>query len=108
MRKKELALTIIQMALVIGIMTVIMLVLGYAETHYTRTGFVKKRAFTTNDYYFYDNRGNVWEFQTDEELNPNMLVEVKMFTNCTMDDIEDDMIIDYQVIEEELKIEIEK
>lgn len=78
----------------------VMLLLAYSETHYTRTGFVKKKSFTTNDYYFYDNKGNIWEFQTDEELNSDMMIDVKMFNNNTMDDITDDIIINYQVLSE--------
>ena len=39
----------------------------------------------------------VW---TEEELDSDMMVEVKMFNNNTMDDIKDDVIVDYQVIKE--------
>ena len=76
----------------------IMLLVAYSETHYTRTGFVKKKCMTTDEYYFYDSKGNVWLFETDEELNSDMKVEVKMFNNNTMDNIKDDIIIEYQVI----------
>ena len=86
-----------------------MVLLAYSETHYTRTGFVKRKAVTLNEYYFYDSTGNVWLFETDEELNPYMTIEVKMFNNNTIDNIKDDMIIDYQIISQpKLKIEIEK
>lgn len=77
----------------------ILFLLAYSETHYTRTGFVKKKAFTTDDYYFYDSQDNVWEFATEEELNSNMIIEVKMFNNNTMDNIKDDIIIDYEVLD---------
>lgn len=114
MNKKELHdLTIKVFKGLIGITVIIsiLLLLAYSETHYTRTGFVKKKAVTLDEYYFYDSKGNVWLFSTDEELNSDMVVEVKMYNNCTTDNIKDDMIVDYQVIFEpnsELKIEIEK
>ena len=112
MSKKQIKRLIIQIIKwVIGFIIFIglMLILAYSETHYTRTGFVKRKAVTLNTYYFYDSIGNVWEFETDEKLNSNMTVEVKMYNNCTIDNIKDDMIIDYQVLpENEIKIEIEK
>ena len=52
---------------------------------------------TTDEYYFYDSKGDVWLFETEEELNSDMMVEVKMFNNNTMDNIKDDIIISYQV-----------
>ena len=88
----------IKVAFVIIMMLSIMLLIAYSETHYTRTGFVKKKCMTTDEYYFYDSKGNVWLFETDEELNSDMKVEVKMFNNNTMDNIKDDIIIEYQVI----------
>ena len=97
--------------IILGVIVVasILFVLAYSETHYTRTGFVKRKAVTLNDYYFYDSTGNVWEFETDEKLNSDMIIEAKMFTNCTTDNIKDDMIVDYQILSEpKLKIEIER
>lgn len=88
----------IKIGLVFVMMLSIMLLLAYSETHYTRTGFVKKKCMTTDEYYFYDSTGNVWLFETEEELDSDMKVEVKMFNNNTMDNIKDDMIIEYQVI----------
>ena len=88
----------IKVAFVIIMMLSIMLLIAYSETHYTRTGFVKKKCMTTDEYYFYDSKGNVWLFETDEELNSDMKVEDKMFNNNTMDNIKDDIIIEYQVI----------
>lgn len=90
----------IKIGLVSVMMLSIMLLLAYSETHYTRTGFVKKKCMTTDEYYFYDSTGNVWLFETEEELDSDMKVEVKMFNNNTMDNIKDDMIIEYQVIEQ--------
>ncbi len=89
----------VKIVLVFVMMLSIMLLLAYSETHYTRTGFVKKKCMTTDEYSFYDSTGNVWTFETEEELNSNMVVEVKMFNNNTMDNIKDDIIIDYKVTE---------
>ena len=106
---KRLITKTVKVVLGVVIFISILLILAYSETHYTRTGFVKRKAVTLNDYYFYDSTGNVWVFSTDEKLNSDMTVEVKMFNNCTTDDITDDMIIDYEILSEpELKIEIEK
>ena len=107
----DLTTKVFKVLLGITVIVGIMFFLAYSETHYTRTGFVKKKAVTLDEYYFYDSKGNIWLFSTDEELNSDMMVEVKMYNNCTTDNIKDDMIVDYQVISEpnlELKIEIEK
>ena len=87
----------IKIGLVSVMMLSIMLLLAYSETHYKRTGFIKKKCMTTDEYYFYDSKGDVWLFETEEELNSDMMVEVKMFNNNTMDNIKDDIIISYQV-----------
>ena len=108
MKTKKIIFKIIKTIFVIGIMFFLLIILAYSETHYTRTGFVKRKAVTLNTYYFYDSTGNIWEFDTDENLNPDMNIEVKIYNNCTIDDIKDDMIIDYKVLPSELKIEIEK
>lgn len=106
---KRLIIKTTKVVLGVAIFIGILLILAYSETHYMRTGFVKRKAVTLNDYYFYDATGNVWVFSTDEKLNSDMAIEVKMFNNCTTDDITDDIIIDYQILSEpELKIEIEK
>ena len=89
-----------KVVLILAIALCMLLLLAYSETHYTRTGFVKKKCMTTDEYYFYDSKGNIWLFETEEELDSDMMVEVKMFNNNTMDNIKDDVIVDYQVIKE--------
>lgn len=89
-----------KIVLILIIILSIMLLLAYSETHYTRTGFVKKKCMTTDEYYFYDSKGNIWLFETEEKLDSDMMLEVKMFNNNTMDNIKDDVIVDYQVIKE--------
>lgn len=93
---------------VLGVIVIlgIMLLLSYSEHHYTRVGFCKQVA--NGDYYFYDNTGGVWEFYTQENIPSESTVEVKMFSNCTLDDPTDDIIIDYQILKSELKIEVKK
>ena len=93
------AVKIFRVVLGLTVIISVLWLLAYTETHYTRTGFVKKKAITLNDYYFYDSKGNVWMFETDEELNSEMIIEVKMFNNNTMDNIKDDIIVDYQIID---------
>lgn len=93
------AVKIFRFVLGLTVIISVLWLLAYTETHYTRTGFVKKKAITLNDYYFYDSKGNVWMFETDEELNSEMIIEVKMFNNNTMDNIKDDIIVDYQIID---------
>ena len=105
---KRLITKTVKVVLGVVICISILLILVYSETHYTRTGFVKRKALTPNDYYFYDSTGNVWVFSTDEKLNSDMNIEVKMYNNCTINNIKYDMIIDYQILSSELKIEIEK
>ena len=112
MKRKEI-INFIEIGLKVTLITIIVVgilyFLAYSETHYVRTGFVKKKVVTVNEYYFYDSRGNIWLFETDENLNSDMTIEVKMFNNNTMDYIQDDIIVDYKIISRpELKIEIEK
>lgn len=87
----------IKVGLVCVMILSIMLLVAYSETHYTRTGFVKKKGMITDEYSFYDSTGNVWIFETEEKLDSDMVVEVQMFNNNTMDNIKDDIIIDYKV-----------
>lgn len=92
---KRFIIKTIKVVLGIIIFIIILLMLGYSETHYTRTGTVEKKS--ENNYYFYDSVGNVWEFSTDEEIDSDMSVEVLMFDNCTKTDY-DDVIINYKVL----------
>ena len=106
MRKDLIILKVFRVVLGVSIVLFILFLLSYNEHHYTRTGFCKRVA--NGDYYFYDNTGNVWEFYSNENIPPEATVEVKMFSNCTLDDISDDIIIDYQVLKSELKMEVVK
>ena len=103
---KEHIFTIVKTVLGIVVVLGILFFMAYNEHHYTRMGFCKR--IGNERYHFYDSRGNVWEFYSDEEIDPEATVEVKMFSNCTLDNIKDDIITDYQVLDSEIKIEIEK
>lgn len=103
---KEHIFTIVKTVLGIVVVLGILFFMAYNEHHYTRMGFCKR--ISNERYHFYDSRGNVWEFYSDKDIDPEATVEVKMFSNCTLDNIKDDIITDYQVLDSEIKIEIEK
>lgn len=107
MRKDIIFINILKAVLMCGIVLGLLYFVSYNEHHYTRTGFCKTH--NNGVYYFYDSKGNVWEFYSDEYISPEDTIEVKMFSNYTIDNIKDDVIIDYQILgRSELKIEIEK
>ena len=106
MRKDLVFIKVVRVILAIGIILGLLFFISYNEHHYTRTGFCKRVG--NGDYYFYDTTGNVWEFYANEEIDPESIVEVRMFSNCTLDDVSDDIITDYHVSKSELKIEVEK
>ena len=106
MRKDLVFIRVVRVVLAIGIILGVLFFLSYNEHHYVRTGFCKQVG--NGDYYFYDTTGNVWYFYADEKIPSDAMVEVYMFSNCTLDDISDDIITGYQVLKSELKIEVEK
>lgn len=75
----------------------IMFFLAYSETHYSRTGIVisKGDGYT---YVFKDGTGNSWEFYSDTIIPVNANIKAKFFNNNTMDDIKDDILINYEII----------
>lgn len=79
--------------------------LAYNETHYTRTGYVKK--VNNNVYSFTDGTGNDWEFYSDTIIPINAVVSARFFTNNTIDNIKDDMLIDYDIISYLCEVDIE-
>ena len=105
--RKEIIFKIVKTIIGIGIVFGILFFLSYSEHHYSRMGFCKNLG--GGCYHFYDARGNVWEFYSDERINPEDIIEVKMFSNYTLDNIKDDIIIDYQILsDDDLKITVEK
>jgi len=103
---KQHIFTVVKIILGVTFILSILFFMAYNEHHYTRTGFCKR--ISNGLYHFYDSKGNVWEFYSDEDIDPEATVEVKMFSNCTLDNIKDDIITDYQVFDSKIKIEIEK
>ena len=106
MRKDILVAKIFKAVLIIGIAYGILYFVSYNEHHYTRTGFCTHVSGQT--YYFHDSTDNVWEFYSDEKINPEDTVEVRMFSNYTIDNIKDDIITDVQILDSGITIQIEK
>lgn len=68
---------------------------AYNETHYSKTGTViQKNGIST----FKDHHGNEYDFYTDEIIPANANVQVRFYTNNTLDNIRDDELIDYEII----------
>lgn len=88
--------TIIISCIVVGMF----LILAYEQTHYVRTGHaVFDRSFSVDNYYvFFDATGYEYEFVTTDYISADDVVMVKMFNNCTEEDVTDDMVIDYKII----------
>ncbi len=78
---------------------------AYQQTHYVRVGHVvKTKSFCVDNYYdFVDSTGNVYEFISTDLIDTDQVVKVKMFNNCTEEDVTDDMIINYKIISENEK-----
>lgn len=81
---------------VVGLIVGLMFFLAYSETHYTRTGYIRK--IEDNVYSFSDGTGNEWEFYSQTIIPVNAVVSAKFFNNNTIDDIYDDMLIDYEIV----------
>jgi hypothetical protein len=94
------AFNIIKTVFITAVMVGLFLLFAYQQTHYVRVGHVVcTRQFAINYYYtFTDSTGNGYEFISTEQIDPNAVVKVIMFDNCTEENIKDDMIIDYKVI----------
>ena len=88
--------TILRTALGIIVILGVMFLLAYSETHYNRTGFVKY--INNNVYMFKDETGHTWEFYSDTIIPANARIQADFFTNNTIDNIYDDMVIDYKII----------
>ena len=78
---------------------------AYQQTHYVRVGHVvKTKSFCVDNYYdFVDSTGHVYEFISTDLIDTDQVIKVKMFNNCTEEDVTDDMIINYKIISENEK-----
>lgn len=70
---------------------IISLIVGYSGTHYNRKAIATQHydgitTFWDGNYY--------WDVKTDNIYNRNDRVELKMFTNFTNNNIEDDEVIE--------------
>lgn len=97
---KTIIKTICAIIMILGIM----FILAYSETHYTRTGHIIK--VEDNVYSFSDGTGNNWEFYSDTIIPINAIVNAKFYTNNTIDNIKDDMLIDYEIISYDYEVNI--
>ena len=88
--------TIIKTIIAITVVVGVMVLLAYSETHYNRTGFVSYNG--DNVYIFKDETGHMWDFYSDDKIPENARIKADFFTNNTLDDIYDDMVIDYEII----------
>ena len=77
---------------------------AYNETHYSKMGTVTQHGLIST---FVDHRGNQYDFYTDEKIPANASVKARFFTNNTIDNIYDDMLIGYELIGHVDKIEID-
>ena len=76
---------------------------AYNETHYSKMGTVTQHGSVST---FIDHSGNQYDFYTDEIIPANASVKARFFTNNTLDNINDDMLIGYELIGHVDKIEI--
>ena len=83
--------TVFISVLVVGLLYFI----AYEETHYVKTGTVVQHNGIST---FTDHRGNQYDFYADEIIPINANVQVKFYTNNTIDNIKDDELIDYEII----------
>ena len=89
---KTISKTIFAVVLIFGIM----FLLAYSETHYSRTGLIKYNG--NGVYTFKDETGHSWDFYANEIIPVNAHIKADFFTNNTIDDIYDDILIDYKII----------
>ena len=88
--------TIIKTIIAITVIVGVMVLLAYSETHYNRTGFVSYNG--DNVYTFKDETGHMWDFYSDTIIPANAHIQADFFTNNTLDNIYDDMVIGYKII----------
>ena len=73
-------------------------IIGYIETHYTREDCVVVN-IVDDEVIVKDKGDRLWSFYIteDSELEVNDIIDVKMFTNYTDDNIDDDEIVDIKI-----------
>jgi hypothetical protein len=73
-------------------------IIGHIETHYTREDCVVVN-IVDDEVIVKDKGDRLWSFYIteDSELEINDIIDVKMFTNYTDDNIDDDEIVDIKI-----------
>lgn len=88
-------ITLIKTIFIIILIVGLMYFVAYNETHYSKTGTViQQNGIST----FTDHHGNQYDFYSDDIIPINANVQVKFYTNNTLDNIKDDKVIDYKII----------
>ena len=95
MRNLERVIIILKSVFVTMLIIGLLFFVAYNETHYSKTGTVIQRDGVST---FKDHYGNQYDFYTDDIIPINANVQVKFYTNNTLDNIRDDELIDYKVI----------
>lgn len=80
------------------IITAILGVSGYIETHYDTTAVVLSNE--NNEVILVDGAGYVWGVTNRPDLHKNDFVKIKFFNNCTDYTREDDEILNVKVLDE--------
>ena len=89
----------IKVIVVMILFIALVIVCGYSESHYYRTGFIH-HTNTPYKYTFTDSTGNMWEFVDYDILipyNTSVKANVKMYTHGS-DTIYDDEILDIEIL----------
>lgn len=73
-------------------------IIGHIETHYTREDCIVVN-IVDDEVIVKDKGDRLWSFYIteDSELEINDIIDVKMFTNYTDDNIDDDEIVDIKI-----------
>lgn len=95
MKNLERTIIILKSVFVTMLVVGLLFFVAYNETHYSKTGTVTQRDGTST---FKDHHGNQYDFYTDEIIPVNANVQVKFYTNNTLNNIKDDELIDYKII----------
>lgn len=95
MKNLERTIIILKSVFVTMLIIGLLFFVAYNETHYSKTGTVTQCDGIST---FKDHHGNQYDFYADEIIPINANVQVKFYTNNTLDNIKDDELIDYKII----------
>jgi hypothetical protein len=95
MKNLERTIIILKSVFITMLVVGLLFFVAYNETHYSKTGTVTQYDGIST---FKDHHGNQYDFYADEIIPINANVQVKFYTNNTLDNIKDDELIDYKII----------